>query len=415
MKKKNKDKLDKEDLWTLAAIFGVNILSLCIALRLFSYEMGCDVPNSEIVVDDTDDLDTWFHYNLENNTVLLQAKQIEDITSFEALNAYLEGSITFHTEVTEIDDYEERTLWIEADREKSRKVIPRILYQKINTLIQQYQCNHLILYNLGNEIDFSKLNISNIPWLTLDNLQKEFQYTPFSNLNYAQLDIKMPLTEPLKNWLSHLDLHQTNLNLIDWNRLYTDSCATEISYLEFLVQENVDLSEATLSIELVDPTSSDLCLIEQINARQIYFGYCLFHPPVDDEFINLDFHLNPNIEHFFIDFSALVDHYDFTLGNIRIDSKNSNLLFGIRSTLDCNLKITEETVMELPDCTSLALHSCKCTSGKFLETLTNINKLSGILHIGDTFVNIAYQKEGERTLEEIKQEIQEAIGFSYTK
>ena len=241
---------------------------------------GCGSSNNkldELVIDTLVEEDT----SLENNnSTILTDSEIHSI--IEDINLYFNNSISMHYYHT----YGIITIYGPLENE----IIPELndrLYEKLNTLLEQANVKALEIHNLGNEINFSKLNISNIEDITLDNCKTDFNYEPFKQQKYENVLLENIAANKAIEIAENSFTENTNVDYINFNT-FNDSSR----FIQTLVEKEISINNFYLATE--ECSLEDHNNLAKMNAKNIEI---MFSTPTDQTY-NVELHLYENIESF---------------------------------------------------------------------------------------------------------------------
>ena len=240
------------------------------------------------------------------------------------------------------------------------QIIPELtdeLYEKLNTLLEQSDIQYLEIHRLGNEIDFSKLNLSNIKYITLDKCKEDFNYEPFQNQKFDNIILENIPVEQATNIVEKASTPNTSIDYISFNISNESS-----SFIKSLADTGIPVK--SLYIATNECNQVDHFHLSRINATNIEI---MFTTPTDQVY-NLEFDANENIESLQIwDTGSNIE-----LGNITVTTNCPTFQFSLNGY---NSRITETTHFSLPN-NSSAIISSGYETGSSLKELSNVDELS---------------------------------------
>lgn len=231
------------------------------------------------------------------------------------------------------------------------------LYTRLNTILEDQSIQTLEITCIGNEINFSKLNISHIKNLTLDNCQSNFNYEPFKNQTYDNISFKGTPEGYAKEIIKDNTTKETKIEYINFNANNDTK-----NFIKFLATNQIEAN--SLSIATTEITQDDYSIISNMNINNIEI---MFSKKID-KIYNLELSLNPCIESLIIWNTSSNNE----LGKIQITTEYPKFHFalnGIDST------ITENTSFSLPNDATASISS-KLETNSFLADLSNLNSFT---------------------------------------
>lgn len=282
--------------------------------------------------------------NLENESFIDKEtkKLINDI------NRHFNNSIVLH--------YYSSTGIITITGPYEEKNIPKLtekLYNKLNELLEDSTIQTLEIRNIGNEIDFSKLNLSNIKNLTLDSCKTDFNYEPFKNQEYQNINFEGLTAEPAKEIIKSSSNKETNIEFVN----YKDN-QEATNFIKFLADNQIPVNNLTLATTEIN--KDDYTMLSKTNISNIDIT---FTNPSEQTY-NLELYPNQNIN------SITIWHNgkNIELGNIQIVSECPLFYFAFNGY---DSKITTNTNFSLPNFATASISS-KYESGNALQDLSNL-------------------------------------------
>ena len=329
---------------------------------------------------------------------------IEELTFSKDIHIYYNDSFnSLDIHIYYNDSF--NSLWIYPNREiENPKEVGEEFYQKINLLIKVLDIKDLCIGDLGNQIDFSKIDFSNIRKLEFDNFNGTFDSTKVNVSNVEELHLSECTSEfdysGFPKQINRLYLSDTSL---ETTKEIFSACKVRYFYwsevienkgnlkdlLEYLIENNIHIDTFLLKQwnkkAYNGITKEEFNLLGKINTNYIYIYADGFKEPLD-----LDITLNETISDFYIDAYEEYNKENGELGNIKINSDNEKLNLNF-SYAD----ITENTHFSVPDTSWISLGQLNCTDISAFKDLENVTYLefkedNGPGPEGDIRGNITY-------------------------
>ncbi len=269
------------------------------------------------------------------------------------------------------------------------KEVEEEFYQKINLLIKVLDIKVLYIEDLENQIDFSKIEFSNIRELGFDNFNGIFDSTKVNVSNVEELSFsKCNGRFNYSGFPKKIDqLYLSNTSL-DMAKEIFSTCDVRYFYwgetientgnlkalLEYFIENNVHVETFSLNQwnkkNYNGITKEEFNLLGKTNINAIHIYADGFKEPLD-----LDITLNETISSFNIDvYNTYRDEnnnrINGELGNIKIKSNNKELHLDF-SYAD----ITKNTHFSVPDTSWIGLSQLNCTDISAFEDLKNVTYL----------------------------------------
>lgn len=301
---------------------------------------------------------------------------IEEITFLEDIKIYYNDSFN--------------SLWIYPKREIEKpKEVREEFYQKINLLIKVLDIKDLFIGDLENQIDFSKIDFSNIRELKFDNFNGTFDSTKVNVSNVEKLHFSECNGQfNYSGFSKKIDqLYLSNTSL-DMTKEIFSACKVRYFYwgekientgnlkalLEYFIENNVHVDTFSLNQwnkkNYNGITKEEFNLLGKTAISSLYIYADGFKEPLD-----LDITLNETISNFYINaYNTYRDEnnnrVNGELGNIKIKSDNEKL------NLDFSYAdITENTHFSIPDTSWISLGQLNCTDISAFKDLENVTYL----------------------------------------
>lgn len=282
------------------------------------------------------------------------------------------------------------SLWIYPKREiEKTKEVEEEFYPKINLLIKVLDIKEIYIEDLEEQIDFSKIDFSNIRELSFDHFNGTFDSTQVNVSSIVELSFRncngkfnySGFPKQLDRlYLSNTSLEMTaeifsacDVKYFDWSETI-ENIGNLKGLLEYFIENDIHIETFSLNQwnkkDYNGITKEEFNLLGKINTSYIYIYADGFKEP-----LNLDITLNETISSFHIDaYSAYRDeNYNIVngeLGNIKIKSDNEKL------NLDFSYAdITENTHFSIPDTSWINLGQLNCTDISAFKDLENVTYL----------------------------------------
>ena len=108
------------------------------------------------------------------------------------------------------------------------------MYLEINEALKDPTIDALFVDRINDQVDFAKINLSNIKMLYIDSPEKEFNYKPFLNSTYTYISIKISNNTNLENMTDFLKNLKLENGLVSINFKDNVDVNLQNSYLESL-------------------------------------------------------------------------------------------------------------------------------------------------------------------------------------
>lgn len=301
---------------------------------------------------------------------------IEKLTLYEDINIYYNDSFNL------LKIYSKRDI-------ENPKEVEEEFYQKINLLIKTLDIKKIYIGDLEEQIDFSKIDFSNIGELGFNNFNGKFDSTQVNVSNIGELSFsncngKFNYSGFPKQldclYLSNASLEMTaeifstcDVRYFNWSETIENTGNLK-GLLEYFIENDIHIGTFSLNQwnkkDYNGITKEEFNLLGKINTNYIYIYADGFKEPLD-----LDITLNENINSFHIKaYNMYIDeNYNIVngeLGNIKIKSINERLDLSF-SYAD----ITKNTHFSVPDTTWISLGQLNCTDISAFKDLENVTYL----------------------------------------
>lgn len=194
-------------------------------------------------------------------------------------------------------------------------------YQKINKLLENENIYTLIIDNIGDEVDFTRLNLDNINCLFLQNVKPNFNYGTLSNKSYRSLHISSSLLSD-----------ESTVNLVNFiNSITLESNAAVYLYFsdsETQLHEQ-KIIDAVSNFKSIDWLVVDTNYFGSLNLSNLMPNRLSISTNMTKESTDLDISLNESISEFSMHY--WFPELDITpiIKSIKVNSTNNNLLIQI--------------------------------------------------------------------------------------
>lgn len=230
-------------------------------------------------------------------------------------------------------------------------------YTNLNQVMILADIKTISLYDLGNEIDFSKVNLTAVKNLHLYKCSEDLDCSFFTQ-KYDHLSFYVVPTQLVINIVDNCDCSDATIScsnikdvLNEHEQTFTDIDA----FANYLVENNVSMKALDIS-QWSYCSDNDFLTMETIDTLSHVNTERLFIISEGDEsHINLNLTLNNNIQEFYIALPSYVDSWVFgigvrQLGNVEISSENPNLNIAMQYGY-----INEQTHFKLPTSSTVQL------------------------------------------------------------
>ncbi len=240
-----------------------------------------------------------------------------------------------------------------------QKELPEGFYSNLNLLLSREVPYCLQLKFFNNEIDISKLNLTNVKYLELFSCGRELNYEAFSNHLYNSIIFDNIVSE---NAIKVLPNATNVLTEIRYDNNYDSD---NFKFIEFLAENNVPMKSIYYSSNEKQNDTKMYNLLGSLNANNIsYFEYSTKQNTLASE-LDLDFVLDDKVEYFSATFARPME-----LKDIHVTSQSSNVTLRFN-----NIQITEKSNFTVPDESYIVLNGTCSDSSAFYD-LDNIYQLN---------------------------------------
>lgn len=239
-------------------------------------------------------------------------------------------------------------------------------YDVLNRLLNnQYAgIDSLRLVGLGEEIDFSRLDLSGISEIEFSSMKDNFDYLGVLNDGYSNISFSdVSFNDSLGEFLDYQNLYYSDI-------FVSDDGSDIVSYLS-----DEEKRFGTFSTNFYDGNNNLSSFIPSLCTKRVNLNY---YYSSDESPIDISVLLNDRVDEVNLDFSSIVDEQDFTLGTVEITGDNPELEINISEDDSyCNLDIGTDTMFQVPDFSIVTLDNVTCSDSSAFSSLDNV---SGLLY-----------------------------------
>ena len=239
-------------------------------------------------------------------------------------------------------------------------------YDVLNRLLnnQYVEIESLRLVGLGEEIDFSKLDLSSISEIEFSSMKDNFDYLGVLNDGYSNISFSdVSFNDSLGEFLDYQNLYYSDI-------FVSDDGSDIVSYLS-----DEEKRFGTFSTNFYDGNNNLSSFIPSLCTKRVNLNY---YYSSDESPIDISVLLNERVDEVNLDFSSIVDEQDFTLGTVEITGDNPELEINISEDDSyCNLDIGTDTMFQVPDFSIVTLDNVTCSDSSAFSSLDNV---SGLLY-----------------------------------
>ena len=239
-------------------------------------------------------------------------------------------------------------------------------YDVLNRLLnnQYVEIESLRLVGLGEEIDFSKLDLSSISEIEFYSMKDNFDYLGVLNEGYSNISFSdVSFNDSLGEFLDYQNLYYSDI-------FVSDDGSDIVSYLS-----DEEKRFGTFSTNFYDGNNNLSSFIPSLCTKRVNLNY---YYSSDESPIDISVLLNERVDEVNLDFSSIVDEQDFTLGTVEITGDNPELEINISEDDSyCNLDIGTDTMFQVPDFSIVTLDNVTCSDSSAFSSLDNV---SGLLY-----------------------------------
>ena len=237
-------------------------------------------------------------------------------------------------------------------------------YDVLNRLLnnQYVKIESLRLVGLGEEIDFSKLDLSSISEIEFSSMKDNFDYLGVLNDGYSNISFSdVSFNGSLGEFLDYQNLYYSDI-------FVSDDGSDIVSYLS-----DEEKRFGTFSTNFYDGNNNLSSFIPSLCTKRVNLNY---YYSSDESPIDISVLLNDRVDEVNLDFSSIVDEQDFTLGTVEIIGDNPELEINISEDDSyCNLDIGTDTLFQVPDFSIVTLDNVTCSDNSAFSSLDNVSGL----------------------------------------
>ena len=239
-------------------------------------------------------------------------------------------------------------------------------YDVLNRLLnnQYAEIESLRLVGLGEEIDFSRLDLSGISEIEFSSMKDNFDYLGVLNDGYSNISFSdVSFNGSLGEFLDYQNLYYSDI-------FVSDDGSDIVSYLS-----DEEKRFGTFSTNFYDGNNNLSSFIPSLCTKRVNLNY---YYSSDESPIDISVLLNDRVDEVNLDFSSIVDEQDFTLGTVEITGDNPELEINISEDDSyCNLDIGTDTMFQVPDFSIVTFDNVTCSDSSAFSSLDNV---SGLLY-----------------------------------
>ena len=239
-------------------------------------------------------------------------------------------------------------------------------YDVLNRLLnnQYAEIESLRLVGLGEEIDFSRLDLSGISEIEFSSMKDNFDYLGVLNDGYSNISFSdVSFNDSLGEFLDYQNLYYSDI-------FVSDDGSDIVSYLS-----DEEKRFGTFSTNFYDGNNNLSSFIPSLCTKRVNLNY---YYSSDESPIDISVLLNDRVDEVNLDFSSIVDEQDFTLGTVEIIGDNPELEINISEDDSyCNLDIGTDTMFQVPDFSIVTFDNVTCSDSSAFSSLDNV---SGLLY-----------------------------------
>ena len=237
-------------------------------------------------------------------------------------------------------------------------------YEKLNQILSNevHPISMLSLSGLGDEVDFSKVDLSAISDVYFQAMQDDFVYTAFFEHTFDFLCFSnVSINDSLKEFLKSTNLEYSTIEV-------SNEDLEVISYLE-----EVGKTPNILNINVYGGFYGDA--LPEFSAREVNMHYYFkYH-----QLLDIDVSLSDKVEEANFSFSNLSENsQDISFDDVSVDSNNSDLELSFVNVDRDNLsmELCSISSLELPDGSYATFENIDCTDNSLFTSLENLSGFS---------------------------------------
>lgn len=237
-------------------------------------------------------------------------------------------------------------------------------YEKFNQLLHNeiYPISKLDLTGLGGEVDFSKVDLSGITDVSFQNVQDNFDYSPFSNYNFDSISFfYSPMNDSLQTFLKSTELDYSTVSV-------SNGDFDIIAYLE-----EAGKVPNKLDIRIYGGFYEET--LPEVSARKVNMHYYFDH----HQLLDVDVSLSDKVEEANFSFAILSDNsQDIFIDDVSIDSNNSDLELSFVNDDEDRLTMEFSSISSasLPDGSYVTFENIDCSDSSLFTSFDNLSGFS---------------------------------------
>lgn len=320
--------------------------------------------------------------SLENEIGLLQ-EQFETISISNLLDnaekELLEEAKQNHIDIC----FETEKISIYGNDEIGKIELSDDFYFNLNQIMTLRDVNNLLLYHLGNEIDFSKVNLSTIKNLSLNGCKEGLDCSSFTQ-KYDSISFEHIPTELAIRIVENCDCSNATIYCSNiYNPSIEKCCETFIdvnAFANYLVKNNISMKSLYVQQwsyfdDCVPFTMETIDTLSHVNTKALSIV-----SNGNEDSSNLNLALNKNIQYLYISLPKYVNGWIFDVGawkleDIKISSENPflNITFEYGH-------IHDKTHFDLPASASVQLLETVVNDTNPFYDLSDVQRLKYTIH-----------------------------------
>lgn len=310
--------------------------------------------------------DSYFCYNSKKESIGTAIAEMH----FGELEKELLATLEKYNIKIRIND---KTLTFRTNETSNIVITEDKIYEYINTVIEKYNINEIVIKGLEKQIDFGKIDLSNIASTDLSEAGYNFDYTPFIANSDNMLSTNINVRVKKDN------NHDSKLNYLK-SILLADN-----SIVRIIIDNDVDLNIASSYINAIDCEKvSQLSIhydnINELDLTNLSVPVLNLITDSSEDLLNYNVNINDAVAVCTLCISYNGDIQNcLSINKIKINSSNNNLITTlIVSKFDNNSfdsEVAPNTIISVPENSNLYLIGIQesCITPEFLEQFENLN------------------------------------------
>ncbi len=280
----------------------------------------------------------------------------------------------------DIRRYDEK-LYLEADKPSDIVILDDKVYDYINSVIRKYNVTSLVIIELDKQIDFSKIDLSNITSTDLSSVGYNFDYTEFIKFDNEK--------NPINNLRIQVKKDNNHINRINYLKSIP---LADNAFVGINIREDVDVETVTSYINALDLSKVEHLYISYDKINEL--DLTNINVPILDLIVDyngnyketIDYSININSKVKQITLSFYYDYdrdYELNpiLSKVKINSSNNDLttyLMVGAGVLDesLNCQVESDTSISVPNNSNLYITGVEENSitKDFLRQFNNLSE-----------------------------------------